>query len=607
MLDGRAFQLVAVPVQAPLPIGWVVMGFAVDDTLVHDLRQLTELEVSFALEGHEDRQLLASTLGVQEQPELLANMPPHSNGVMRLVMKIAGVDHQALVIPLGDEPEERVVAVLHRSLADALAAFGRLRNTLIVLALASLLLSLAGSIAVARNITRPLETLASAAQRIEQGNYDAPVDVRRSDEIGVLASSLNHMRSAIADREKHILKLAYEDPLTDLANRSRFANLLENAIGQAALGRVRLAILMMDLDRFKYVNDTLGHGVGDHVLREVSSRLQRTVVGAECVARLGGDEFAILVKHDGDTDCAETARAIISALEAPILFEGQPLDVGTSIGIAHYPEHGKDAQTLVRNADIAMYAAKRNKTGFATYVSHYDTGQQEHLSLLGELRRAVDRNELRLYYQPKVSMHTANISAVEALIRWEHPTRGLVAPVAVHSVRRADGLHQTTHALGVARSRAPGRRMAALRSQAAGVGEHLGARSHEPRPARSCRGAADRAQCQRGPAVPGDHREWIHGRSGARAEGARPSGRARRETVDRRLRHGLLVAVVHHAAAGAGAEDRSLVHLAHDVRSRDLHDRAVDDRPRAQPRAQGGCRGSRGARGVEHAAHARLR
>jgi diguanylate cyclase (GGDEF)-like protein len=428
VLDGRAFQLVAVPVLAPLPIGWVVMGFGVDDALARDLRQLTELEVSFALDARDGWQVLASTLDDAGQQALEANMPARSDVISRLVMNMAGVDHQALVIPLDDGDDARIVAVLHRSLDSALAAFERLRNTLILLALLSLAASLAGAVMVARNITRPLETLASAAQRIELGDYVEPVEVARSDEIGVLASSLNHMRGGIADREKRILKLAYEDPLTDLANRSRFSIELEKAIGQASHGKLRLSILMMDLDRFKYVNDTLGHGVGDHVLREVSVRLQHTVRGAECIARLGGDEFAILVKHSGPADFTATARAIIAALEDPILFEGQPLDVGTSIGIAHYPEHGGDAQTLVRNADIAMYAAKRNKTGFATYDPHYDTSQQEHLSLLGELRRAVERNELRLYYQPKVSMHSSHVSAVEALIRWEHPTRGLVPP-----------------------------------------------------------------------------------------------------------------------------------------------------------------------------------
>jgi diguanylate cyclase (GGDEF)-like protein len=432
VLDGRAFQLVAVPVLAPLPIGWVVMGFAVDDALARDLRQLTELQVSFTLDAAAGPRMLASTLDEFSQRDLLDLMPAHSNGASHLVMNIDGVDHQALVIPLNDHREglqgTRIVAVLHRSLGDALAAFERLRNTLFVLAALSLVLSIAGSVAVARNITRPLETLASAAARIEQGDYGTQFDLERSDEIGVLASSLNHMRGGIADREKRILKLAYEDPLTDLANRSRFADELELAITEATARGQRLTILMMDLDRFKYVNDTLGHGVGDHVLREVSTRLQTTVTGAECIARLGGDEFAILVRHAELADFAATARRIIAALEAPILFEEQSLDVGTSIGIAHFPEHGQDAQTLVRNADIAMYAAKRNKTGFAIYEQHYDTSQQEHLSLLGELRRAVERKELRLYYQPKVSLRSSHVSAVEALIRWEHPTRGIVTP-----------------------------------------------------------------------------------------------------------------------------------------------------------------------------------
>ncbi len=437
VLDGRAFQLVGVPVLAPVPIGWVVMGFAVDDALARDLRQLTELEVTFALDDARGWHVLASTLEPATQRTLLGMMPGHTDEISRRVLNLAGEDHQALVIPLGDNGSARIVAVLHRSLEHALAAFERLRNTLIVLALASLALSIIGSVMIARNITRPLETLATAAARIEQGDYVEPVSLRRTDEIGVLASSLNHMRGGIADREKRILKLAYEDPLTGLANRSRFSNDLElalaRAIEQATPGERRLTILMMDLDRFKYVNDTLGHGVGDHVLREVAGRLQKTVDGADCVARLGGDEFAILVMHDtdaaADAESTDIGRRIIASLESPILYEGQPLDVGTSIGIAHFPEHGRDAQTLVRNADIAMYAAKRNKTGLATYDPHYDTNQQEHLSLLGELRRAVDRDELKLYYQPKVSLSSAHVNAVEALIRWEHPTRGLVPPV----------------------------------------------------------------------------------------------------------------------------------------------------------------------------------
>ncbi len=428
VLDDRAFQLVAVPVLAPVPIGWVVMGFAVDDSLARDLRQLTELEVSFALENAGNWQVFASTLAAPEQQSLLAAIPQNSTVVSRRVLDLGGIDHQALVIPLDRSERTRIVAVLHRSLADALAAFERLRNTLIVLAVLSLVLSIVGSVMVARNITRPLEALAGAAARIEQGDYVEPVSFERADEIGVLASSLNHMRGGIAERESRILKLAYEDPLTDLANRSRFSSVLARAIEEAARGRYKLSILMMDLDRFKYVNDTLGHGVGDHVLREVSLRLGRTVTAAECIARLGGDEFAILLRCGSDANCSETARGIIAALEAPIVFEEQLLDVGTSIGIAHFPEHGRDAQTLVRNADIAMYAAKRNKTGYAIYDPHYDTSRQEHLSLLGELRRAVERDELRLYYQPKVSLHSASISAVEALIRWQHPVRGLVPP-----------------------------------------------------------------------------------------------------------------------------------------------------------------------------------
>ncbi len=429
-LSHKTFQLGAVPVMAPLSIGWVVVGLPVDDTFARDLKQLTSLEVSFLQYGASDGwRSLAATVDPASEADLLEAMPHRPVMATSFVSKtatLAGVAHQIRVVALGDGHGLQVVAVLHRSLAEALSVFDRLRNTLSILAFTSLGLSILGSIVIALNITRPLSKIAGAAARIEQGDYSSPVEIERSDEIGVLASSLNHMRQGIAERERKILTLAYQDPLSGLANRSRFSEDLETAIGSARSTGV--SILLMDLDRFKYVNDTLGHSVGDHVLEQVARRLEKIAVSASCIARLGGDEFAVLLTGSSPQRVEETAHAIIAALELPILYQGQPLDVGTSIGIAHFPEHGTDAQTLVRNADIAMYAAKRNKSGCQSYDPHYDTHQQEHLSLLGELRQAVEANELRLYYQPKVSLHSSNVNSVEALLRWHHPKRGIVSP-----------------------------------------------------------------------------------------------------------------------------------------------------------------------------------
>jgi diguanylate cyclase (GGDEF)-like protein len=213
-----------------------------------------------------------------------------------------------------------------------------------------------------------------------------------------------------------------------LANRAKFSELLSAAIAAARPGAESIAIFVMDLDRFKYVNDTLGHGVGDHVLRQVGQRLTGVVAAIGCVARLGGDEFAVLLTGAAAARVVDCAKGIVAALESPVCYEGQPLDVGASVGIARFPQHGRDAQTLVRNADVAMYVAKRNKSGLVIYNAYYDTTQQEHLSLLGELRKAVEQNELQLMYQPKVSLHSSNVSAVEALIRWRHPQKGLIHP-----------------------------------------------------------------------------------------------------------------------------------------------------------------------------------
>jgi diguanylate cyclase len=233
-----------------------------------------------------------------------------------------------------------------------------------------------------------------------------------------------------------ILTLAFQDQLTGLANRSRFFTRLTAAI-EAAGGRAEtVAVIMMDLDRFKYVNDTLGHDVGDHVLRQVASRLR---VSSGFPARLGGDEFALLLTGPAALKAVDVGRAILTALAEPILYQGQPLDIGTSVGIARFPQDGLDAEALVRNADTAMYVAKRNKTGVAIYSAYCDTTQQEHLSLLAELRRAAEQGQLRLVYQPKIAFRSTNVSAVEALIRWAHPQKGNIPPAQFIPFAEATG------------------------------------------------------------------------------------------------------------------------------------------------------------------------
>ena len=428
MLDQHAFQLIVVPVRAPVTIGWIVDCYPVDGTLAGDLRQLTGLDVSFAVEHGGGWQLVASTLATATAKALVAQLPSYVEALDTRLLQTGQGAQQVRFVALGDSAGEHIVAVLQRPIADAMARFQSLRTTLIALGILSLALSLAGSVIIALGITRPIEFLLAAVERIRKGNYSASVKMQRDDEIGALAQGLDHMRAGIAEREQRILKLAYEDPLTQLPNRAQFGESLALGIQQAKSQGSSLAILIMDLDRFKFVNDSLGHGVGDHVLRQVGMRLHALVGSAGCVARLGGDEFALLMPGLSDEAVIAVAQSVIGALERPIIFQEQPLDVGASIGIACFPEHARDAETLLRNADIAMYVAKRNKIGYTVYDQKFDTSQQDHLSLLGELRHAVEHGELRLYYQPKVSLASSTVHAAEALIRWVHPTKGLVPP-----------------------------------------------------------------------------------------------------------------------------------------------------------------------------------
>ncbi|MCW2881035.1 MAG: signal transduction protein containing a rane domain an and a domain-like protein [Sphaerisporangium sp.] len=221
---------------------------------------------------------------------------------------------------------------------------------------------------------------------------------------------------------------AMHDGLTALPNRKLLILRTEEALAEARED-VRVGLLLLDLDRFKEVNDTLGHPVGDRLLQIVAHRLTHSVRPGDVVARLGGDEFAVLLPTVRDAAAArEVAARLRVALTEPVRLEGMTFDLDASVGIALYPDHAPDFELLLQRSDVAMYFAKEGRTGVEVYLAEKDRNSPERLSLLGDLRRAVGGSQLELHYQPKVSLKSGRVEGVEALLRWWHPERGPISP-----------------------------------------------------------------------------------------------------------------------------------------------------------------------------------
>ena len=248
----------------------------------------------------------------------------------------------------------------------------------------------------------------------------------------------------IADRkvQQELLEyLALHDPLTSLPNRTLLMDRLDHAIAASKRGGTQLALLILDLDRFKEINDTLGHAVGDSLLVAVGQTLGSPLRASDTVARLGGDEFAILLPSvSGLEQARDVAGRVAAATSQAFPVEDLMLDVGVSIGAALYPEHGETAADLMRSADVAMYMAKRDGTTIAVYDEDRDHNSVRNLSMSGELRQAMDDDELVLFFQPQIEIATGRLAGVEALVRWDHPRYGLVPPIEFITLAEQSGL-----------------------------------------------------------------------------------------------------------------------------------------------------------------------
>ena len=244
----------------------------------------------------------------------------------------------------------------------------------------------------------------------------------------VLRQRISRLLRAVRT-EKHVRQLAYNDPLTGLPNRTTFMARLAELLPKMRGNDEFLAILFLDLDRFKLVNDTLGHSVGDLLLKAVAERLQRCVRVGDMVARLGGDEFTVILDRVKSRDgIARIAQAICESLDRPFSFAGQEMYVSTSIGISTYPLDGSDIGTLMKHADTAMFRAKEAGRSYFFYENHMEAAVTRKVEIEADLRRSIDRDQIDVYFQPKANVSTREIVGMEALVRWNHPTKGLIGP-----------------------------------------------------------------------------------------------------------------------------------------------------------------------------------
>jgi diguanylate cyclase (GGDEF)-like protein len=403
--NSRIFQLVTVSVRSPLPVARIAMGFELDVKAARELADITGLAVTLAVNsgGH--------------WTDVVSTVPAGAAGPSDVVTRR---------IEMSKWGNAEVVAVLSRSLADARAPFERLTRVLFLIAAVSLIASALAAFWLARNITRPLQNLTQAVDRMRAGNYDVSLTVQRGDELGVLAEGLQLMQTAVQSRDQSIRRLAYEDSLTGAMNRTAFGAALDRTSAGAETGLIAVAVI--NLSRFRRINEHLGYSVGDAVLIKMAARLAAVPSVNSSVARFAADQFAAFTRLENIQGLQAWGTSLVMALADPVFVEAQPIDITATVGLACSAAGTDSADELMRRADLALERARREKRALAVYEEALNPAARDQLSLLGELRHAVEHDELRLFFQPKIELKTGRVTGAEVLLRWQHPTRGLLGP-----------------------------------------------------------------------------------------------------------------------------------------------------------------------------------
>ena len=427
-LDGNTYHTFTVPVRAPVAIAWVVIGFQIDSELTQRIRGLTGLEVSIVSISGDNAGTIATTrltrTKADSEPTLAGPATPLNSTYM---VDEAGAASLALSTPFV-RTGNHVFVVLQRSLQEAMAPYIEARRGLLVFSAALLTFVAAAAGWVSGSIAKPLRVLTDAARKMISGNYDMKVAIDTKDEFGELARSFNAMRKAIADRENRISHQALYDTVTDLPNRTKVMQSLTGAIEHALNTNTNVTILAIRLSRMNEILSTLGHSASDEVIELAAKYLRVNLDPGEILGHAGTNEF-VLILPDTDIDNALAyADRIESILGAGVTLGRVNIELQTEIGISGFPDHGEAAADLLRYASIARSEARIHKER----VMIYEAGREDHyvrqLRIVNDLRAALQRDEIRIYFQPKVSLPDGNACGVEALVRWEHAELGWLSP-----------------------------------------------------------------------------------------------------------------------------------------------------------------------------------
>ena len=417
IIDEAIYQLSLSPVNVGTKtLGWIAFGFQIDQRLASEFMNITSLNTDFVLKFDNKWRLIASS---KEKMNLAGELAFSENVIRGIIPEEIIATHSLITEFDGQE----FGVVMYGLRANFVALLQEQWWRFLMLAALTLFVSLTSAYLIAASISKPIKRLVSQAKVIASGDYQQTVTLKDKNEIGQLADEFNQMQAAVLQREEAITHYGNHDPLTDLPNRNALNKILEDYTQQ----QKSFTLLHLNLSRLKDVNDTLGHDVGDEVIKEVAHRLQSLcqLPSISVLVHLGADEFVLLTEH---LEFEMTIAQVKAELEPTFDYQGISLQLQVRIGIAASPKHSCDAKVLLQMADTALHHTRETGKLVQVYQTDLDVNTVERLSLINDLKKAIPAGELELHFQPKMNLKTQVITHVEALVRWQHPTLGMVPP-----------------------------------------------------------------------------------------------------------------------------------------------------------------------------------